>query len=361
MSVVSCITEKPNCKETLMKTILITGGAGFIGSGFAHYIYDKHPDYKIIVADALTYAGSVENFPVPIWKEHNERFEFWYGNVVNGELMDTLVSQCDYVVHFAAESHVTRSIYDNSQFFQTDVIGTQMVANSVCKYKERVRRFIHISSSEVYGTALTPEMSEDHPLNPMTPYAAAKAGADRLVYSYCQTYAIPAVIVRPFNNYGPRQHLEKAIPRFVTSVVLGEEIRVHGDGGMSRDFVHVEDNCEAIDMILHAPADKVTGEVFNVGTGQHRTIISIAEEIITRMNGDKSILTFADERPGQVSRHTADISKIGKLLGWKPKIGWQEGLEMTIKWYMENEDWWRKRLWLRDIPIVRADGKREFH
>ena len=203
-----------------MKTILITGGAGFIGSAFTHYIFDKYPDYKIIVVDCLTYAGAVENLPVPIWQENDERFNFWYGNVTNGELMDTLVSMSDLVVHFAAESHVTRSIYDNTNFFQTDVLGTQIISNAVCKYIDRVERFIHISSSEVYGTAVTEKMDETHPLNPMSPYAAAKAGADRLVHSYCSTYNIPAVILRPFNNYGPRQHLEKVIPRFITSVML---------------------------------------------------------------------------------------------------------------------------------------------
>jgi len=269
-----------------MKTILITGGAGFIGSAFTHYIFDKYPDYRIMVVDCLTYAGAVENLPVPVWKENNERFNFWYGNVINGELMDTLVSQSDMVVHFAAESHVTRSIYDNTQFFRTDVLGTQTVANAVCKYGDRIRRFVHISTSEVYGSAQTEKMSEDHPLNPMSPYAAAKAGADRLVYSYWATYDIPAVIVRPFNNYGPRQHLEKVIPRFITSVILGEKLRVHGDGVSARDFVYVDDNCEAIDLVLHSPADKVVGEVFNVGSEQHRSIISISEDIVNLICAD---------------------------------------------------------------------------
>jgi dTDP-glucose 4,6-dehydratase len=294
-----------------MKTILITGGAGFMGSAFTHYIFYKYPDYRIIVVDCLTYAGAVENLPVPIWEENNDRFVFWYGNVINGELMDTLVSEADMVVHFAAESHVTRSIYDNTQFFRTDVLGTQMVANAVGKYRERIERFVHISSSEVYGSAESEKMDENHPLNPMSPYAAAKAGADRLVYSYWVTYGIPAVVVRPFNNYGPRQHLEKVIPRFITSIILKEELRVHGDGRSARDFIYVEDTCEAVDLVLHASPDKVVGEVFNVGSGQHRTILSIAQDIIEIMCPSvNDCLIHIGDRPGQVMRHTADSYKI---------------------------------------------------
>lgn len=344
-----------------MKTILITGGAGFIGSAFVNHIYDQYPDYRIIVVDALTYAGSVENFPVKIWEKEHERFTFWYGDVQNGELMDTLVSQSDMVVHFAAESHVTRSIYDNTKFFRTDVLGTQIVANAVCKYKDRVERFIHISTSEVYGTAVSETMDENHPLNPMSPYAAAKAGADRLVYSYWETYRIPAVIVRPFNNFGPRQHLEKVVPRFITSVILKEQLRVHGDGQAARDFIYVDDTCRAIDMILHAPEEKVIGQVFNVGTGRHHSILSIAEDIIALMCPGNNCRIYVGDRPGQVMRHTADASKINHTLGWSPQIDWQDGLKKTIEWYWSNEDWWKKQLWMRDIPIITGEGKRELH
>ncbi len=344
-----------------MNTILVTGGAGFIGSAFCKYIYDKYPEYRIVVVDCLTYAGSIENLPVPVWKENSGRFVFWYGNVINGELMDSLVSQADYVVHFAAETHVTRSIYDNTQFFRTDVLGTQIVANAVCRYKDKIKRFIHISTSEVYGTALTDKIDEGHPLNPMSPYAAAKVGADRLVYSYWVTYGIPAVIVRPFNNYGPRQHLEKVIPRFITSVVLNEKLRVHGDGRSARDFIYVDDTCEAIDMVLHAPAEKVVGEVFNVGSEKHRSIISIAHDVVKMMGRDGHGIVHVGDRPGQVIRHTADISKIKEVLGWKPKTGWKEGLRKTIDWYLANRKWWEKQLWMREIPIITASGKRELH
>ena len=346
-----------------MKTVLVTGGAGFIGSAFVHYLFERYPNYKIIVVDALTYAGSVENFPVKVWDAPygNGRFLFWYGDVQNGELIDTLVSQSDMVVHFAAESHVTRSIYDNTKFFRTDVLGTQIVTNAVCKYKDKVERFVHISTSEVYGTALTAAIDEDHPLNPLSPYAAAKVGADRLVYSYWKTYGIPAVILRPFNNYGSRQHLEKVIPRFITSVLLEEKLRVHGDGQAARDFIHTDDTCRAVDLALHASPNTVIGEVFNVGSGCHRTILSIAEDIVGLMCPDNQCRVNIGDRPGQVMRHTADFSKIQRVLGWAPQVDWIEGLKNVIAWYEQNEDWWMKQLWMREIPIINQDGKKELH
>ncbi len=224
--------------------------------------------------------------------------------VKNAELIDTLVSQSDVVIHFAAETHVTRSICDNFIFFETDVLGTQTVANAVLKYKGRVERFIHISSSEVYGTAVKDKMDEDHPLKPLSPYASAKAGADRLVYSYWATYEEPVIIIRPFNNYGPFQHLEKAVPRFITSCILNEKIRVHGDGSASRDYIFVEDLCLAIDTILHADLRKVRGEVFNVASGTHRSILSIAKDVVRQMGKEESIIEFVGDRPGQVFRHT---------------------------------------------------------
>lgn len=345
----------------MKKNILVTGGAGFIGSNFVRHLYKKYPSYNITILDALTYAGNIENLPVDINKDNDKRIKFWYGNVRNGELVDTLVSQCDIVVHFAAETHVTRSIYDNFLFFETDVLGTQSVANAIVKYQKNIERFLHISTSEVYGTAQEKTIKEDHALLPMSPYASAKAGADRLVYSYWATYGIPAVIVRPFNNYGPLQHLEKAVPRFVTSCILNEPIRVHGDGKASRDYVYVEDTCDAIDKIMHADIKKVKGEVFNVASGAHRSIYSIAEDVVNFMDKDKSVITFTSERPGQVFRHTGDIAKIKRVLGWEPKIGWKEGLEKTILWYGSNKKWWEKQLWLRTVPIIAKNGKVELH
>lgn len=311
----------------MKKTILVTGGAGFIGSNFVRHIYNKYPDYRIIVLDALTYAGNVENLPVNINEDNGDRLVFWYGNVRNGELVDTQMAQTDIVVHFAAETHVTRSIYDNFLFFETDVLGTQTVANAALKYRDRIEKFIHISTSEVYGTAEGKSMDEEHPLKPMSPYAAAKTGADRLVYSYCQTYKMPAVIVRPFNNYGPYQHLEKAVSRFITSCILGEPIRLHGDGSAARDYVFVEDVCAAIDTIMHADISAVTGEAFNVASGEHRSMLSIAKDVTRAMGRDESVITYTGDRPGQAGtgrktyrRHLKDTQDLrleteGKLAG----------------------------------------------
>jgi dTDP-glucose 4,6-dehydratase len=344
----------------MSKTILITGGAGFIGSNFAEYISRHYPDYRILVLDLLTYAGSMDNLP-PTMREAGSPHSFWYGNVCNADLVTELVAQSDMVVHFAAETHVTRSIYDNLVFFQTDVLGTHTIANAVLKNRQRVSRFIHISTSEVYGTAEAAAMDEDHPLKPMSPYASAKTGADRLVYSYWATYRIPAVIVRPFNNYGPRQHLEKVTPRFVTSARLNEPLNVHGDGVAARDFVHVSDTCRAIDLVMHAPDDLVVGEVFNVASGQDRSILSIAEDVVRLTGADPGLIHFRGDRPGQVIRHTGDWSKISRVLGWQPRIGWEEGLQSTIDWYLANQPWWEKQMWMRSIPITNADGKVEEH
>ena len=342
-----------------MKTILVTGGAGFIGSNFVRHLYQKYPDYRLLVVDALTYAGNVHNCPDGAMG--SGRYEFWYGDVRNGELMDTLVSQSDVVVHMAAESHVTRSIYDNKLFFETDVLGTQAVATAIVKHRERVERFIHISTSEVYGSAVSEKMDEEHPLNPMSPYASAKCGADRLVYSYAATYNIPAVIIRPFNNYGPYQHLEKAVPRFITSVLLGEPLTVHGDGSAARDWLFVEEHCEALDRLLHAEIDTIKGQVINIGTEHHRSVLEVAEAVLEAMQPTESRIQFIGDRPGQVFRHTADASKLKRLIGWEPTLAFEEGLERTVRWYRDNEAWWSPQMWMRHIPIITATGNREMH
>lgn len=341
-----------------MKTLLITGGAGFIGSNFVRHIYNKYPNYKIIVLDALTYAGSVHNLPEEGYS--SERFEFWYGNVKNAELVDTLMSRSNMVVHFAAESHVTRSIYDNLIFFETDVIGTQVISNAVLKYRDRIERFVHISTSEVYGSAQSEFMSETHPLLPMSPYAAAKCGADRLVYSYHQTYNIPSVIIRPFNNYGCNQHLEKLVPRLITSCILEEPMRVHGDGSASRDWLFVEDNCIGIDMILHAPADKVVGQEFNIGTGKSLSILEMANAVKAIMKSSSKIELIGN-RPGQVFRHTCDFTKISNAIGWEPKVSLEDGIARTVEWYKHNKNWWTSQMWMREIPIITASGRVEKH
>jgi dTDP-glucose 4,6-dehydratase len=342
-----------------VKTLLITGGAGFIGSNFVRHIYKKYPRYKIIVLDALTYAGSVSNLPQNSFS--SERFEFWYGNVLNADIVDALVCRSDIVMHFAAESHVTRSIFDNRHFFETDVLGTQVVANAVLRHRARVELFVHISTSEVYGTAASQLMDEGHPLNPMSPYAAAKCGADRLVYSYWTTYCIPAVIVRPFNNFGPFQHLEKVIPRFITSCILGEPLTVHGDGSARRDFLFVQDHCEALDQLIHMERERVIGEIFNLGTGRNLSVHEIAKAVKAMMHNSMSPIRFTGDRPGQVFRHTCDASKAIAALDWKPAITFEDGLRETISWYVANQEWWAPQQWMRHIPIINADGKRELH
>src|SRR6266851_903829 len=245
------------------KTILVTGGAGFIGSNFARHLYRKYPEYRILVVDALTYAGSVANLPEGA--QQSGRYEFWYGDVRNGEQMD-----------------------------------------------------------------------EEHPLNPQSPYASAKCGADRLVYSYWATYRIPAVIVRPFNNYGPYQHLEKVVPRFITSCLLHEAITVHGDGSAARDWLFVTDHCEALDRVLHADREDVVGEVINVGTERHISVLEVARAVREAMNPTNGRIEFVDDRPGQVFRHTCDASKAKRLLGWQPCTTFEQGLERTIQWYRDN-------------------------
>ena len=277
--------------------------------------------------------------------------------------MDTLVGDSDVVVHLAAETHVTRSIFDNRLFFETDVMGTQAVANAVAKHRDRVERFVHVSTSEVYGTAVqTPAMNEDHPLNPMSPYASAKCGADRLVYSYWATYGIPAVIVRPFNNYGPRQHLEKAVPRFITSCLLGEPLTVHGDGSAARDWLFVEDNCEAMDVIVHADEKLVAGKTFNVGSGRHISVLEVARQVVAAMGVSRGPdhIPRRPARPGVPAHLRRDAAARDASAG-SCERRFEQGLEKTAAWYRDNEQWWRPQMWMRHIPIVTASGTREMH
>lgn len=343
----------------MKKTILVTGGAGFIGTNFVRYIYNKYPDYKIIILDLLTYAGHIENIPEEGLK--NKRIEFWYGNITDGDLVSSLISKSDIVVHFAAETHVTRSIYNNKLFFETDVLGTQCLTNIVSGYRDKIERFLHISTSEVYGTAETEYMTEEHPLKPLSPYSSAKVGADRLVYSYWSTYNIPAVIIRPFNNYGCYQHLEKVIPRFITSCLMNEPLTVHGDGKAARDWMYVLDTCEALDKLLQVDINKVKGEVINIGTGRSIEILTIAEMVCEMMHKPKTMISFIEDRPGQVIRHTASIEKAKKLIDWEPKINFEQGLEKTINWYVHNENWWKQQVWMRHIEIMGKNGQKMTH
>ena len=327
------------------KKLLITGGAGFIGSNFINYIHRCYPYYKILLLDTLTYAGNLDNISPAL--KSNSHFEFFHGNITHPDLVGKLVAEADIVVHFAAESHVTRSIYDNAIFFETDVIGTQVVANAAVN--NPVELFVHISSSEVYGTALADPMDEEHPLNPMSPYAAAKAGADRLVYSYIKTYDLPAVIVRPFNNYGPCQHLEKAIPNFIVSALQDKPITIHGDGNSSRDWLFVEDTCRALDKILHVDRTKVIGETINLGTGSDTCVLDIGRKVLEKLDKPESMLNHIKDRPGQVSRHISSTDKSKELLAWQAEISLDSGLEKTIEFYKNNRQWWERFIWMKEL------------
>lgn len=334
--------------------LLVTGGAGFIGSHFVDHLLASYQGFKIIVVDKLTYAGSIENLPL-------DKIEFVYGDVCNAGLMDELVGRATHVVHFAAETHVTRSIQENKIFFETDVLGTQAVLNACLKHRARIRQIVHVSTSEVYGSAhFLDLMNEDHPLRPLSPYAAAKCGADRLAWSYYATYGLPVVIARPFNNYGPRQHVEKLIPRFITCALLHESMPIHGRGTAERDFVHVSDTVRALGMLMVAPLHQ--GDVFNIASGVAVSILQVVQGIIHLMpaGGVPNAHNLAD-RPGQVSRHIGDSARLAAAVGWAPAVAWAEGLASTIDWYIQNQDRWAGQLWARTSVIQTADGKLTAH
>ena len=342
-----------------MQSILVTGGAGFIGSNFVGMLMKRIPSVKVHVLDAFTYAGDRDNLPQ--WVLESPRFRLWYGDVCNPDIVGHLMEQVDTVIHFAAETHVARSIYDNSVFFKTDVLGTQVIANQVLRHRNRIKRFVHISTSEVYGTVASEPMTEEHPLDPMSPYASAKCGADRLVYSYWRTYDVPAVIIRPFNQYGPNQHLEKCIPRFVTSALTGSSITIHGDGSAARDWVYVRDTCRALIAVLEAPLDDLLGEVINLGTGNASSINTIANKIVELTGADPSLRENIADRPGQVLKHISSTDKARRLLGWEASTDLDSGLERTIAWYRDNEVWWRKREWMSSVTLTLGDGNTVQH
>ena len=339
-----------------MKIILITGGAGFIGSNLVKFLFNKYPDYYLIVLDVLTYAGNLDNIPEEIKKSN--RYEFWRGNVCDPAIVNQLFKRADAVIHLAAETHVSRSIYDDSKFFETGVIGTQVVSNAVVANKN-IERFIHISTSEIYGTAREMPMTEDHPLEPRSPYAAAKAGADRLVKSYMFTYGIPAVILRPFNNYGNNQHLEKVIPRFITSALKDEPLTIHGTGEYRRDWIFVEDTCEAIDKALHQDLEKIKFETINIAYGRDLSNLEIARMVLKNLGKSEDLIKYIGDRPGQVARHLAATKKAEELLGFKAKTSFEEGLKKTIEWYRNNESWWEKQKDMKLVPVKIRDGEVE--
>ena len=318
------------------KRVLVTGGAGFISSNFIRHLLQA-TRHEVVSLDALTYAGNVENLAEVMT---HERLSFVHGDIRDEGLVRDVVDDIDVIVNAAAESHVEKSIEDGaSEFVTTNVQGTRVLLDAI---RERpVERFILISSSEVYGTAESAPMTEEHALNPRSPYAATKAGADRLAYSYWVTYGLPITIVRPFNNYGPRQHPEKVVPRFITQALADEPLTIHGDGHASRDWLYVDDHAEAIEALIDCDSDKVVGEVINVATGIDISVSQIAEMVLTALGKPASLKTHVEERPGQVDRHIGSTDKAERLLGWKARTSFESGLEKTIEGYRENEAWWR--------------------
>ena len=318
------------------KRILVTGGAGFISSNLVRHLL-AHTPHEVVSLDALTYAGNLENLADVL---SHERLSFVQGDVRDASLVRQVVAEVDVIVNAAAESHVEKSIVEGaSEFVTTNVEGTQILLDAI--RETPVERFVLISSSEVYGTARYAPMDEEHPLEPRSPYAATKAGGDRLAYSYYVTYGLPIVIVRPFNNYGPRQHPEKVVPRFVTQALAGEALTVHGDGHASRDWLYVDDDAEAIEALVEAPLEDVAGEVFNVATGVDLSVARIAELVLEAVGNPEATVAFVEERPGQVDRHLGSVEKLERVAGWRAATSFAEGLERTVAWYRENEAWWR--------------------
>ena len=321
------------------KRILVTGGAGFIPSNFVRHLLNSTP-YEVVSLDALTYAGNRDN---PTDVLGHERLSFVHGDICDPDLVAEIVREVDVILSAAAESHVEKSIVEGaSEFVSTNVVGTQILLDAIRRHP--VDRFILMSSSEVYGTAERAPMDEEHPLNPRSPYAATKAGADRLAYSYYVTYDLPIVVVRPFNNYGPFQFPEKVVPRFITQALTDEPLTIHGDGHASRDWLFVEDDAEAMDAVIEAELGDVVGEVINIATGVDISISEIADLVLDGVGKSRSLKLHTPERPGQVDRHVGTTEKAERLLGWRARTSFEEGLDRTISWYRQNRLWWEAAL-----------------
>jgi len=328
------------------KRILVTGGAGFISSNVVRHLLETTP-YEVVSLDALTYAGNLDNLEEVL---AHERLSFVHGDIRDAELVRKVVAEVDVIVNAAAESHVEKSIEEGaSEFVTTNVEGTQILLDAM--RATPVERFILISSSEVYGTAESDPMDEEHALNPRSPYAATKAGADRLAYSYFVTYDLPIVILRPFNNYGARQHPEKVLPQFITSALADRPLTIHGDGHASRDWLFVDDDAEAIEAAIAADLDLVAGEVINVATGVDISVDEIADLVLDALGKPASLKVNVSERMGQVDRHIGSTEKAKRLLGWEARTSFAEGLERTVAWYRQNEAWWRGVLERSETPL----------
>ena len=309
--------------------ILVTGGAGFIGSNFIRSLLQGGKDYQIINLDKLTYAGNLENLSD---LDHLPNYEFVRGDICDGKLIDRLLgSGVEGVVNFAAESHVDRSLYEPDVFIQTNVVGVQILLHAAMRHK--VKKFVQVSTDEVYGSLgpQDPCFREDCPLAPNSPYSASKAAGDLLARSYFKTYGFPVVVTRCSNNYGAYQFPEKLIPLFVTNALENKPLPVYGDGLNVRDWIHVEDHCRALEMVLERG---VPGELYNIGGEGERTNLEITQAILRILGKPDSMIQYVTDRPGHDRRYAIDFSKIRKEIGWKPKYSLEEGLDQTVHWYI---------------------------
>lgn len=314
--------------------IVVTGGLGFIGSNFVRYVLNKYPNYKVTNLDKVTYAGNPANLAD---LAGNPRYNFVRGDIADNQIIESILkSGCDAIVNFAAETHVDRSIADAASFITTDVYGTYVLLEA--SRKHGVKRFIQISTDEVYGEAENGPSTEEDPLKPKSPYAASKAGADRLAFSYWTTYQTPVIITRCSNNYGPYQYPEKMIPLFITNALDDKPMPVYGTGQNTRDWIFVEEHCEAVDLLLHSSG--YDGEVFNIGSGDEFSILDIAHSILKILNKPENLITMVKDRPGHVQRHAVNTDKIRNILNWRAKIPFEQELENTVVWYQQNRSWW---------------------
>ena len=315
-----------------MTTILVTGGAGFIGSCFVRHVLTKHPDYKVINIDALTYCGNLENLKDV---ENNPNYRFVHGNICDRKLVRDLICECDCVVNFAAESHVDNSIKHPEIFVETNVQGTLNLLQA-CK-ELGVERYLQVSTDEVYGSlGKDGYFYETTPLAPNSPYSASKASADLLVRAYYETYKLPVLNTRCSNNYGPYQYPEKLIPFFISKLLKGEKVPVYGDGLNVRDWLYVYDHCEAIDVVLH---NGKVGQVYNIGGHNEKTNLEITHLILNAMGKDETSIEYVQDRLGHDRRYAIANDKITSELGWEPSITFEEGIKLTIDWYLNNQEW----------------------
>jgi dTDP-glucose 4,6-dehydratase len=318
--------------------LLVTGGAGFIGSNFVRMaLTDKFPEFSVeqlTVLDLLTYAGDEENLK-PIASD--KRYKFVKGDIRDLELAKKLMQDADQVVHFAAESHVDRSIEGGSEFVSTNVMGTQVLLDAA--KSSNIKRFVHVSTDEVYGSISEGSWPEDHPLLPNSPYSASKAGSDLLVRAYNRTHRLDTVITRCSNNYGQYQFPEKVMPLFITNIIEGKKVPLYGNGLNVRDWLHVDDHCRGIALALTKGR---AGEVYNIGGGTELTNVELTHKILKAMGVGEEFIQPVEDRKGHDLRYSVDISKINKELGYSPQVNFEEGLEQTINWYKNNEAWWKK-------------------